>query len=97
MCCFDLYVDMTHVTSVFLSPSHSVCIHANLPAYNMTAQQAEFLLNGSYAEVGELRVWRTHLKFDGTPSSVFQQLPSIKVRVFIVALMPSDQRGLFTF
>jgi len=61
-----------------MSHNHSVCIRPDLPKYNVSAQQAEFILAGSFASIPKLQVWKTQLSYDGLPdSTVFVKQPSI--------------------
>jgi len=78
--------------------NHSGCIRPGLPEYTVVAQQADFQLVGSLAKIQELVVWKTKLGFDGKPTMLFEQQPSVRVRYgsFSLTLSPDELYTLTT-
>ncbi|XP_028294488.1 galactocerebrosidase isoform X2 [Gouania willdenowi] len=62
-----------------MSHEHSVCIRPPLPPFNVTSQNASFLLKGSFASITELQVWRSQFNFKTKKPSFFEKLSPLKV------------------
>ncbi|KAM6918059.1 galactocerebrosidase-like [Lycodopsis pacificus] len=57
-----------------MTRDHSVCIRPPLPPFNVTSQNATFHLQGSFASIKELQVWRSQFNFKTKKSSFFETL-----------------------
>ncbi|KAM8913502.1 galactocerebrosidase isoform 2-T2 [Spinachia spinachia] len=57
-----------------MTHDHSVCIRPPLPPFNVTSQNATFQLEGSFASIKELQVWRSQFNFKTKKSSFFEKL-----------------------
>uniref|UniRef100_A0A8C6WWP6 Galactocerebrosidase n=1 Tax=Neogobius melanostomus TaxID=47308 RepID=A0A8C6WWP6_9GOBI len=64
-----------------MTHDHSICIRPPLLPFNVTAQNATFHLNGSFASIKELRVWRSQFNFQSKKPAFFEKLGPIKVSV----------------
>ncbi|XP_037342516.2 galactocerebrosidase isoform X2 [Pungitius pungitius] len=62
-----------------MTHDHSVCIRPPLPPFNVTSQNATFQLEGSFASIKELQVWRSQFNFKTQKSSFFEKLPPQKL------------------
>ncbi|XP_069028556.1 galactocerebrosidase isoform X1 [Embiotoca jacksoni] len=62
-----------------MTHDHSVCIRPPLPAFNVTSQNATFQLQGSFASIKELQVWRSQFNFKTNKPSFFEKLTPLKL------------------
>ncbi|TNM95964.1 galactocerebrosidase [Takifugu flavidus] len=62
-----------------MTHDHSVCIRPPLPAFNVTSQTAMFQLEGSFASISEVQVWRSHFGFKSKKPSFFERLTPLKL------------------
>ncbi|XP_026186802.1 galactocerebrosidase [Mastacembelus armatus] len=62
-----------------MTHDHSVCIRPPLPVFNVTSQNATFLLKGSFASIKELQVWRSQFNFRTKNPSFFEKLTPLKL------------------
>ncbi|XP_033098878.1 galactocerebrosidase-like [Anneissia japonica] len=74
-------VNGTQLTMIVetMSHDHSICIRPKLPAYNVTKQEANFQLKGTFASIKSLNVWHSQFKYGGEQSEMFIQMQPIKV------------------
>ncbi|XP_041369448.1 galactocerebrosidase-like isoform X3 [Gigantopelta aegis] len=63
-----------------MSHNHSVCIRPALPPYTVDEQTVILNLKGSFANIQELNVWYSKLRFDGGESVYMEKLSPLKVR-----------------
>ncbi|MEE6494251.1 hypothetical protein FKM82_017075 [Ascaphus truei] len=79
------YVALTdgrgNLTVIIETMSHnsSICIRPPLPAFNVSAQNATFHLEGSFHGVKSLQVWHSQLDLNSTKPTLFRNLPPVKV------------------
>uniref|UniRef100_A0A8C4GX30 Galactocerebrosidase n=1 Tax=Dicentrarchus labrax TaxID=13489 RepID=A0A8C4GX30_DICLA len=62
-----------------MTHDHSVCIRPPLPPFNVTSQNATFQLQGSFASIKELQVWRSQFNFKTKKPSFFEKLTPLKL------------------
>ncbi len=62
---YDAVGTLLNLTIVIekMSYGHSFCVRPSAPAFNTAAETATFTLQGSFAAVKTLQVWRTHWSF----------------------------------
>ncbi|CAH1783526.1 unnamed protein product [Owenia fusiformis] len=70
--------DLTIVIET-MTHDHSVCIRPPYPPYEVKPQNATFKIQGSMKMVDQLYLWYSALKFDGSKSTLFQQMTPVKV------------------
>ncbi|KAL6105059.1 galc [Pungitius sinensis] len=90
-----------------MTHDHSVCIRPPLPPFNVTSQNATFQLEGSFASIKELQVWRSQFNFKTKKSSFFEKLPPQKLlnglftiklaedEVYTFTTIPTGQKGSY--
>ncbi|XP_028995858.1 galactocerebrosidase isoform X1 [Betta splendens] len=62
-----------------MTHDHSICIRPPLPPFNVTSQNATFQLNGSFASITKLQVWRSQFNFKTKKPSFFVDLGPLKL------------------
>nr|XP_046269453.1 galactocerebrosidase isoform X2 [Scatophagus argus] len=62
-----------------MTHNHSVCIRPPLPPFSVTSQNATFQLNGSFASINELQVWRSQFNFKTKQPSFFEKMTPLKL------------------
>ncbi|KAM6950295.1 galactocerebrosidase-like [Lycodopsis pacificus] len=90
-----------------MTRDHSVCIRPPLPPFNVTSQNATFHLQGSFASIKELQVWRSQFNFKTKKSSFFETLTPQKLfdgsftlelaedEVYTLTTMTTGQKGSY--
>ncbi|KAL7380825.1 hypothetical protein ABVT39_024681 [Epinephelus coioides] len=90
-----------------MTHNHSVCIRPPLPPFNVTSQSATFQLEGSFASIKELQVWRSQFNFKTKKPSFFEKLTPLKVlngsftlnlaedEVYTLTTMSTGQKGSY--
>ncbi|XP_049917918.1 galactocerebrosidase isoform X2 [Epinephelus moara] len=90
-----------------MTHSHSVCVRPPLPPFNVTSQSATFQLEGSFASIKELQVWRSQFNFKTEKPSFFEKLTPLKVlngsftlnlaedEVYTLTTMSTGQKGSY--
>ncbi|XP_033499130.1 galactocerebrosidase isoform X2 [Epinephelus lanceolatus] len=90
-----------------MTHSHSVCVRPPLPPFNVTSQSATFQLEGSFASIKELQVWRSQFNFKTKKPSFFEKLTPLKVlngsftlnlaedEVYTLTTMSTGQKGSY--
>ncbi|XP_038584226.1 galactocerebrosidase isoform X2 [Micropterus salmoides] len=79
------YVALTdgkgNLTVVIETMTHdqSVCIRPPLPPFNVTSQNATFQLQGSFASIKELQVWRSQFNVNTKKPSFFENITPLKL------------------
>ncbi|XP_045919026.1 galactocerebrosidase isoform X1 [Micropterus dolomieu] len=79
------YVALTdgkgNLTVVIETMTHdqSVCIRPPLPPFNVTSQNATFQLQGSFASIKELQVWRSQFNVKTKKPSFFENITPLKL------------------
>jgi len=81
-----------------MTHNHSGCIRPGLPKYTVVKQLADFQLLGNLLNIQSLSVWKSKLGFDGKPTKLFEQQPTIPVRAgsFSLLLYPDELYTLTT-
>uniref|UniRef100_A0A7N6FLC7 Galactocerebrosidase n=1 Tax=Anabas testudineus TaxID=64144 RepID=A0A7N6FLC7_ANATE len=90
-----------------MTHDHSVCIRPPLPPFHVTSQNATFQLNGSFASIKELQVWRSQFNFKTKTPSLFEKLKPLKLidgsftlnlsedEVYTFTTMTTGQKGVY--
>ncbi|ESO98297.1 hypothetical protein LOTGIDRAFT_159095 [Lottia gigantea] len=91
-----------------MSRVHSICIRPGLPLYDVSPQNVTFHLNGSYANIKQLNVWKTKFGFYVQNSTIFQQSSPVMVdgqgmitlsmgvdEVVTLTTLTTGQKGLY--
>ncbi|XP_049452224.1 galactocerebrosidase isoform X2 [Epinephelus fuscoguttatus] len=90
-----------------MTHNHSVCVRPPLPPFNVTSQSATFQLEGSFASIKELQVWRSQFNFKTKKPSFFEKLTPLKVlngsftlnlaedEVYTLTTMSTGQKGSY--
>ncbi|XP_053330985.1 galactocerebrosidase [Spea bombifrons] len=90
-----------------MSHDNSICIRPPLPAFNVSAQNATFSLQGSFENLKSLQVWYSKLEANATEPVLFKKMPPLKVtngfftlelgvnEVYTVTTFSSGQKGSF--
>ncbi|KAM9842002.1 galactocerebrosidase isoform 2-T2 [Aulostomus maculatus] len=90
-----------------MTHDHSVCIRPPLPPFNVTPQIATFQLEGSFASIKELQVWRSQFNFKTKKPSFFERLAPLKLangsftlslsedEVYTLTTVPTGQKGSY--
>lgn len=62
-----------------MTHDHSECIRPPLPHFNVTAQNSTFQLDGSFASIKKLQVWRSQFNFQTQKPSFFHRLAPLRL------------------
>ncbi|KAM4690299.1 galactocerebrosidase isoform 1-T1 [Rhinophrynus dorsalis] len=107
------YVALTdrqgNLTVIIETMSHdkSICIRPPLPAFNVSAQNATFYLQGSFGNLHTLQVWYSKLDVNSTKPALFKQLPPLQIQnssftlelgvdeVYTITTLTTGQKGAF--
>ncbi|XP_008315988.1 galactocerebrosidase isoform X2 [Cynoglossus semilaevis] len=91
-----------------MTHNHSVCIRPPLLPYKVTPQKATFQLQGSFANIKKLQVWRSQFNFETKRPSFFEKLAPVKLlngsftldldedEVYTLTTLTTGQKGSYS-